>query len=194
MTRRIQILAVAAAVSALAAGCATAPAKLYTLRGSAVASGAPPLSRAVLVGPVTLPGTVDRPELVVTTGPNRVEADEFNRWAGPLGDTIARVVAGDLTTLLGTPDVAVAPLANFRADYRVTIDVQRFESVPQQHVVLDAVWVVHASDGGAARSGRTVADEPVRGDGYDAIAAAHSAALAALSADLAGAIRAASAR
>lgn len=193
MSRRILMRALAAIALALAAGCSTAPAKLYTLRGSAAASGAPPLPRAVLIGPVTVPGTVDRPELVVTIGPNRVEADEFNRWAGPLGDTIARVVAGDLTTLLGTPDVAVAPLANFRPDYRVTIDVQRFESVPRQRVLLDAVWVVHASDGGAVRSGRTVAEQPVGGDGYDAIAAAHSAALAALSADLAGAIRAANA-
>lgn len=182
--------AVALAFAGLAA-CSSAPARLYTLGASAAAGGGAPLARSVIVGPVTVPGTVDRPEIVVGIGPNRVQADEFNRWAGPLADTIARVVAGDLSALLGTPDVAVAPLANFRADYRVSIDVQRFESVPRQHVVLDAVWVVHASAGGAARSGRTVADEPVRGDGYDAIAAAHSTALARLSADLADAIRAA---
>ncbi|MBX3028306.1 membrane integrity-associated transporter subunit PqiC [bacterium] len=193
MSRGIVTPAAAALAAALAAGCASAPARLYTLRGSAAASDAPPLARAVLVGPVTVPGAVDRPEIVVTVGPNRVEAEEFNRWAGPLPDAIARVVAGDLSALLGAPEVAVAPLANFRADYRVSIDVQRFDSVPRQHVVLDAVWVVHASAGGAARSGRTVADEPVRGDGYDAIAAAHGAALARLSADIAAAIRAASA-
>lgn len=192
MSRGIPTSAVAVLTCALVAGCATTPARLYTLQGRATGGDAPPLARAVLIGPVTVPGTVDRPEIVVTVGPNRVEADEFNRWAGPLADTIARVVAGDLSALLGTPDVAVAPLANFRADYRVTLDVQRFESVPRQHIVLDAVWVVHASAGGAPRSGRTVVEEPVRGDGYDAIAAAHSAALARLSADVAAAIRAAS--
>ena len=61
--------------------------------------------------------------------PNRVDVDEFNRWAAPLNDSIARVVAGDLAVLLGTPRVATAPLANFNPAYRVTIDVQRFESV-----------------------------------------------------------------
>jgi uncharacterized lipoprotein YmbA len=181
----------AAIALALSAGCSSAPAKLYTRRSSAVAADAAPVSRAIIVGPVTVPGSVDRPEIVVSVGTNRVDADEFNRWAGPLPDTIARVVAGDHTTLLGSPDVAVAPLANFRSDYRVSIDVQRFESVPGQHVVLDAVWVVHPTAGGAVRSGRTLADEPVRGDSYDAMCAAHSAALARLSGDIATAIRAA---
>ena len=183
----------AAIALALGAGCSSAPAKLYTLRSSAVAADAPPVSRTIIVGPVTVPGSVDRPEIVVSVGANQVDADEFNRWAGPLPDTIARVVAGDLTTLLGSPDVAVAPLANFRSDYRVSIDVQRFESVPGQHVVLDAVWVVHPTTGGAVRSGRTLADEPVRGDGYDAMVAAHSTALARLSGDIATAIRGAGA-
>ncbi len=43
------------------------------------------------------------------------------------------------------------------------------------------------------RSGRTVAREPLEGKGFDAIPAAHSRALAKLSADIAAAIRAASA-
>ena len=36
-----------------------------------------------------------------------------------------------------TPDVGVAPLANFNADYRVTIDVQRFESVRGQSALVE---------------------------------------------------------
>ena len=62
--------------------------------------------------------------------PNRVTVDEFNRWAAPLDESIARTVAGDLAVLLGTPRVATGPLANFEPAYRVTIDVQRFDSIP----------------------------------------------------------------
>jgi hypothetical protein len=40
------------------------------------------------------------------------------------------------------------------------------------------------------RSGRTVAREPAQGDGFDALAAAHSRALAKVSSDIATAIRA----
>ena len=85
---------------------------------------------AVVVGPVSVPEEVDRPQFTVQVAPNRVAVDEFNRWAAPLNDNIARVIAGDLAVLLGTPHVAAVPLANFDADYRVTIDIQRFESVP----------------------------------------------------------------
>lgn len=182
------------ALLALLAGCASAPARFYTLTSSAAGDGAAALPVAVLVGPVTVPAAVDRPELVVQAAPNRVDVDEFNRWAAPLNDAIARVVAGDLTVLLATPDVATAPMANFRADYRVTINVQRFESLPGQAALLDAVWTVQRVADGTTRSGRTTAREAVAGDGHDALAAAHSRALAQLSGDVAAAIRAAGPR
>ena len=150
----------------------------------------PATRAAVMVGPVSVPASVDQPEFVVQVAPNRVEVDEFNRWAAPLNDGIAQAVAGDLVKLLGTPDVASAPMANFDPAYRVTIDVQRFDSVQGQSALVDAVWIVHKTAGGETRSGRTAAREAVQGDGFDALAAAHSRALARLSGDIAGAIRA----
>ena len=181
-----------AAALALLAGCATAPSKFYALSSTATLDAAPPAPYAVLVAPVSIPASVDRPEFVVEVAPNRVELDEFNRWASPLNDGIARAVAGNLAVLLTSPDVAVAPLANFHPDFRVTINVQRFESVAGKSVLIDAVWAVHpSSGGGATRSGRTTAREAVSEESYDALAAAHSRALAQLSGDIAAAIRSA---
>jgi len=174
-----------------AAGCASAPARFYTLASTATADGAPVAPYAVIVGPVSVPASVDRPEFVVQVAPNRVEVDEFNLWASPLNDAIARAVAGDLAVLLATSDVAVAPLANFNPAYRVTINVQRFESIQGEAALVDAVWAVRQTAGGETRSGRTVARETVGGKDFDALAAAHSRALAALSGDIAAAIRAA---
>src|SRR5581483_10405837 len=136
----------AAAAAAVAAGCAlgacaSAPARFYTLESTAQPAAATAAAHdlAVIVGPVTVPAGVDRPEMVVQVAPNRVDVDEFNRWATPLGDAIARAVAVDLSVLLATPNVAAAPLANFAADDRVTIDVQRFESIPGDAALLDAL-------------------------------------------------------
>ena len=143
-----------------------------------------------MVGPVSIPASVDQPEFVVQVAPNRVQVDEFNRWVSPLNDGIARAVAGDLVVLLGTPDVASSQLANFTPDYRVTIDVQRFESTQGQGVTVEAVWTVRKTDGGLTRTGRTVASETAQGQGFDALAAAHSQALAKVSGDIAAAIRA----
>jgi uncharacterized lipoprotein YmbA len=190
MASRLRGLVSIALVAAVTTGCsASAPARFYTLDATATADAAPATPYAILVGPVTVPPAVDRPQFVVQVAPNRVDIDEFNRWAAPLNDGIARAVAGDLALLLGTPDVAVAPLANFAPAYRATIDVQRFESVQGESVLVDAVWTVRRTADGATRSGRTVAREVAQGTGFDALAAAHSRALAKVSADIANAIR-----
>jgi hypothetical protein len=63
---------------------------------------APPSGCSVSLGPVTVPTTVDGFQIVVRIGPNQVEIDEFNRWASPLQTDIARVVAENLISMLGT--------------------------------------------------------------------------------------------
>jgi uncharacterized lipoprotein YmbA len=180
-------------LAAAAAGCTSTAARFYTLDSTATADGTPVTRCTVLLGPVSLPPSVDRPQFVVQVAPNRVDVDEFNRWAAPLNDSVARTVAGDLAILLGTPDVAVGPLANFDPDYRVTINVQRFESVQGESAAVDAIWVVRKTAGGTTRSGRTIAREAVPEKGFDALAAAYSRALATVSGDIAAAIRAAAA-
>jgi uncharacterized protein len=173
---------------AAAVGCASAKPKFYTLDSTAVAGRAAAANISVAVGPVTIPASVDQPQFVVQVASNQVEVEEFNRWAAPLNESIARAVAGDLSVLLGTPDVTGAPLANFNPTYSVSVDVQRFESVRGEAAVLEAVWVVRKTSGGRMRTGRTVAREPVQGDGFDQLAAAHSRALAKMSDDIAAAI------
>jgi len=186
------LLVITIAVSV--ASCASAPSRFYTLNSTVTGEGAPAANYGVVVGPVSVPAVVDRPQFAVQVAANRVELDEFNRWAAPLSDNIARVVTEDLVVLLGTPHVATAPLANFDATYRVTIDVQRFESLrsvarQNEAVLIEAVWVVRKASGGVARSGRTVAREPAQGADFATLAAAHSRALAKVSGDIAAAIR-----
>ena len=136
MARRITHGLALALIAVVATGCASATARFYTLDSTATPDGTPPASYAVLVGPVSVPGPVDRPQFVVQVAPNRVELDEFNRWAAPLNESIARAVAGDLAVLLGTSDVASGQIANFNPAYRVTIDVQRFDSIQGEAVVI----------------------------------------------------------
>jgi uncharacterized lipoprotein YmbA len=184
-----------AGIAAAMAGCASAPSQFYTLNSTATEGSAPAASYAIVVGPVSVPALVDRPQFTVQVATNRVVVDEFNRWAEPLNESIGHAVAGDLATLLGTSLVTTKPLANFDPAYRVTIDIQRFESARgptpgTASVVVEAVWVVRRVAGGPPRSGHTVAGESAQGDGFDALAAAHSRALAKVSGDIASAIRA----
>ncbi len=155
-------------------GCASSPsANFYTLDALPMAmdgAGSPihdpeELSPGpVSVGPVSVPDMVDRPQMVLRMGPNRVAVDEFNRWAEPLYRAIGRVVARNLAVFLKTEQVGLyddASMANPR--YRIVVDVQRFESMPGQGTELDAVWVVRRTADNRSRSGRTTVHEPVAG-------------------------------
>ncbi len=170
-------------------GCASKPSRFYTL-SAAPSPPATPSDLSVTVGPVSVPAAVDRAQIVVTIGPNQVRLDEFNRWDAPLQSAIARVVAENLVAFLGTPRVGLSPQALTTPDYRVAIEVQRFESTLGEAATLDAIWTVSRAKDGLARTGRTTAREATSDRSYDALAAAHSRAVARLSQDIADAVRA----
>lgn len=190
--RKARQLVIALVAIALAGCGASATPRFYRLDSSATPNGTAAVQTAVIVEPVSVPASVDRPEFVVQVAPNQVEVEEFNRWDAPLEDSIARAVAGDLSVLLATPNVATAPLADFNPAYTVTINVKRFESVQGEAALVDAVWVVRSA-GGKTRSGRTIAREAPQGEGFAAIAIAHSRGITKLSEDIAAAIRLATA-
>jgi len=189
MHRCITIAAVSFLV-VLAAGCASPVSRFYTLSATTMPAAASS-DVSIAVGPVSVPAIVDRPEIVVTTSPNQVRLEEFNRWAAPLQNSIARVVAENLVALLGAPRVMLSSQSlSADADYRAAIEVQRFESAPGEAITLDAVWTVSRIKDGKSQTGRTTVREVTQGNGYDALAAAHSRALARLSQSIADAVRA----
>ncbi|HSE91311.1 MAG TPA: PqiC family protein [Candidatus Binatia bacterium] len=187
--RRLTTTAALCILVALTSGCASPMSRFYTLSAGA-APAATPSNLSVSVGPVSVPAVVDRPQIVVTTGPNQVRMEEFNRWASPLQNAIARVVAENLVALLGTPRVILSSQTlGTDTDYRAAIEVQRFESAPGEAATLDAVWTVSRTKDGKSQTGRTVVREAASDKGYDALAAAHSRGLARLSREIADAVR-----
>lgn len=177
------------AVAMIAWGCGSTPAsRFYTL--SAAPPASPPAvasDLSVAVGPVSVPLAVDRPQMVVTLNSNQVRLDELNRWASPLANNVARVVAENLVSMLGTPHVILSP-QTANVDYRAAIEVQRFESAPGEAATLDAVWTVSHDADGRSRTGRTTAREAAPDGSYDGLTAAHSRAVARLSRDIADAV------
>ena len=174
-------------------GCTSTPAaRYYTLSATTEpAASSPSSDLSVVVGPVSVPAEVDRPQMVVRTGPNQIRVDEFNLWASPLQSNISRVVAQNLVTLLGTPHVTLFPqTVSADAGYRVAIEVQRFDAALGEAATLDAVWTVRRMKGDKTQTGRTTVREAVQENTYETLAAAHSRAVTRLSQDIATAVRA----
>lgn len=187
--RHFAALAIPAALLLLVGACSSPTSRFYTLSAATVPA-APASTLAITVGPVSVPAEVDQPQIVVSTGPNQVQIDEFNRWAAPLQSAIMRVVAENLVAMLGTPHVTLSPQTlSPDTQYRVAIEVQRFDSAPGEYASLDAVWTVRRMQDNKAVTGRTTLREPAREKGYDALAAAHSRAIAQMSQNIADALR-----
>ena len=176
----------------LAGGCGSSPkASFYTLspqRAQAQVDTGTPV--AITIGVVTVPDIVDRPQLVLRVDANQVALAEFDRWADPLKSQIRRVIAADLAlqfpgALVSGYPQNVDPASN----YLVSIDVQSFESAPGDAASITVLWSVRPPKLGAPMNGRTVVHEPTGGAGDDALVAAHSRALAAVSRDIATALR-----
>lgn len=190
MKREIAVIFALLALSSLA-GCRSPSSHFYTLRSTATpAQTQSAVSYSIVVGPITVPAAVDRPQIVAYHGASQVTLAEQSRWAEPLASGIPRVVAGNLAKLLDGAQVSAFPqIVPADPDYRVILDVQRFEPVLGDAATIEMLWTVRAAKGGATKTGRSVARERAAGGDYDAIVAAFDRSLAAVSGDIAAAIR-----
>ncbi len=182
------------------AGCSSPSPTFYALRAKDAGgdlAGAKPgdmpdaATMDVVVGPVSVPDMVDRPQIVTRNPDNTIEMNEFARWAAPLKADVGRVIAADLALRLGTARVSTVDLgATTPPVWRVRVDIMRFDTVPGDSVTIEAQWVVRPPGHRALALGHTVAHEPVASHDYGALVDAHDRALAAISEDIAAAIRA----
>ena len=164
------------------AGCAgSSPTNLYTL--SAVGAPATQLPQSapavVAVGPVTLPDYIDRPQIVTRKSAYQIELASYDQWAAPLYDMLPRALVEDVALRLPSDRVVAFPQVDPSVDYRITVDVSRFDVDATGAATLAARWQLYARSTAQAL---LVADETlqrrIEGQGYDAYAAALSGVLA----------------
>ncbi|MDN7870678.1 PqiC family protein, partial [Burkholderia multivorans] len=150
-TTRVNVLAsgAAAVLAALAlAACSSPPARFYTLARADAAAPArtapanPPF--LIEVPSVDVPEQIAKNQLVVQKGGAQVDVLEQERWAAPPADEIRRALSDDLAARLGTIDVADSAVPPGMPVYRISVNVQRFESWPGKRAAIDAVWSVRA--------------------------------------------------
>jgi uncharacterized lipoprotein YmbA len=111
-------------------------------------------------------------------------------WAEPLRDGFTRVLAENLSLLLATERVAIFPRQSGVPEYQVVVNVIQFLGQPGDDVVLVALWGLLGKQGQDLVSKKSSFREPTGGQDYEALAAAMSRTVAALSRDIAAAISA----
>lgn len=175
-------------------GCAaTAPTRYYTLAGAAPPANAANASAAysVAIGPATVPEALDRMQLVLRVAPDRYEIADAEHWSAPLKREIPQVVAAEVGMRLREARVAAhVQHGGQDADYRVLIDVLRFDAAPGAAVTLEAAWTVRNRAGMRLAAAQSSFVEAVAAPGIAPLVGAHGKALAALGRDIAAAVQA----
>jgi len=174
-------------------GCGSSPAtRFYTLTTvppvTKAADRASDPHRGIGVRSVVLPADLDRPQIVTRTGPNTVQFGEFDRWSASLRDTVANVIAANLSVLLPSDSVAVYPWPpGVTIDYQVIVEVTRLDARIDGPCELEAAWRILAKSQPAVVGHSSVKD--VAGADYASVVAAKSRLIGALSSEIAAAIR-----
>lgn len=174
-------------------GGSTPPSQFYLLEpiktldagGSAEAS-----RRPIALAPVRIPQYVDRPQIVTATAKNAYHLSELNRWAERLDDSIARVLAQNLSLLVPTDRVALnATGQNPAGTLRVAVNILEFHVDPQGQAGLTAQWTV-TRDGETLLVRQGSYREPASTSDYRVMVGALNDCLKRMSREMADALRA----
>jgi uncharacterized lipoprotein YmbA len=177
------LLALAAA--ALAAGCASAPDRYYTLAepvaatipgaaGAAGAAGPVPASGLFIdIAPVAMPERLARPQLVVSrTGMPGAEVAllEQHRWTSSFESELRDALAAGIATRLGATDVTKGARLAGAPVWRVAVQLQRLDLIEDQRADAAFSWTVRRADAERGTACRWSGTEAVAGGGIEALA------------------------
>jgi hypothetical protein len=186
---RIAYVTIFVGVMMLTACGRTPPAKFYTLQPVQQSSLGKllPADVAIAVGPVAIPAAHDRQEIVTRDAGNEVSFSEYHRWAGPLQQSIASVIAQNIGTLLGTERVTPFTRENiFRPTHRVVININRYDSQLPREFLLDTTWSIKDIQGNQTLLVQgSIVRKPLASSTYEDLVAAQNQALGTLSEEIA---------
>ena len=176
----------ACAMSLALAGClgSSRPSRFYTLAPLQIRNGqgGTPPDATLAIGPVEIPESIDRPQIVTRTGANELVVAEFDRWGGALDSEISGALVATVRDRLASQQIAVAPwrsaiLSSVGPSYRAAVSVSRFDGIPGQSVVLQGRWELIGQSGESLGVREATVTEKIDGAGYDALVAAMQRAL-----------------
>src|SRR5512147_3116333 len=130
-------------------GCAGSSAtNLYTLSavGTAGTESRPPQAppAVIAIGSVNLPDYLDRPQIVTRQSAYELQLAPDDRWASPLYEMVPRVLVDDIMQRLPTDRIVLFPeIGGVNFDYRIAVEVSRFDVDADGEAVLAARWQVY---------------------------------------------------
>lgn len=149
---------------------------------------------ALLVGmtPVRIPAYLDRPQIVTALNGHGYQVSEDNRWAERLDENVARVTLQNLSLLIPTEKVVMAPWGrDTKPDLVLGINIQEMHVDAAGQARLDASWSLKSSQAGLVPH-RFSCRQPASVSDYSLIVSALNGCLEKLDREIAAEIQRAS--
>jgi uncharacterized lipoprotein YmbA len=147
MTKQLSKWFITCSTGALLSGClSTPPTQFYVLEPLSEPPSSSTVTekkRQIGIGPVSIPALLERKQIVTRLPDNSVTIAEFHQWASPLKDNVIQVLTHNLATLQAGDLIRAYPWSAYGAvEYRIVIDIIRFDTRPQQTVNFEASWAI----------------------------------------------------
>jgi uncharacterized lipoprotein YmbA len=177
-------------------GGQSAPTQFYMLDPVTLETTSPPPAAGktpvhIALDPVEVPAYLNRPQIVTHLDRAEYQLDEFNRWMEPLGDTLTRVIAENLSEMLATDGIDILSMSRpVETQYTVTVQILRMDGKLGQRMVLVARWsLFNLSDNALLLTRRSVFTETVSDTTYQGFLQAQNQMIESLSRAIADGIR-----
>jgi len=109
----------------------------------------------VEIASLRLPQYLEKSQIMTRSSQNQLAMAEYHQWGGNLRKNMIRVLAQNLSRLLSTPNVTMAP---FRPspppDVRVDVEVMQFEADSRGQVKFSAQWLLSRGKDGKTMTTR----------------------------------------
>jgi len=135
-------------------GCGTTPpSKFYTLEAMSGSETTQTTTEKrsnlhIGIGPVQFAEYLQRSQIVTRANDAEVNLAETHRWAEPLHNNFSRILAENLSILLGTDKISLHPSRNWSdIDQQVVVNVWQFDTSKEGEVILVANWSIRGKGG-----------------------------------------------
>lgn len=142
------------------------------------------------VGPVKIPGYLDRPQIVTEDKNKMLKFAQFDRWGEPLNSGLAQVITLNLAQALPGASLHVFPYdSSIPFKYQLILDVVQLESELDKDLFFVVQWsIIDAPKNKMLLTKKSEFRQPINPHDYTGLTAALSTACVSLSAEIAEAL------
>ncbi len=174
LTKYLKSLIMVVLLGLLLTACAVTPSpNFYVLEALSQPSVSTTVGKKPLIGigPLNLPSLLERKQIVTRKENNTIQIAEFDQWAAPLKDNILAVLSKNIAAQQPNMVVKAYPWAVYgEMDYRVIIDISRFDGQLGQTAYLEASWsIMKEKDHSIIRNGQTKLTQVLNDSNYESV-------------------------